>query len=135
MKKENFFSNQNHQASKILYYNYNFVTARSEIQKDNSGTAGSRLRIWCCHCCGLGPYCGTGLTPGPGTSTCYGHGQKKKDNSILWLGEAMIQWQKESGLINFSLPYSWCYGCFYFSVEAVKGLSVLSHLIKYLEIF
>ena len=29
-----------------------------------------------CHCCGLGHCCGTGLIPGPGTSACYGCGQK-----------------------------------------------------------
>ena len=37
----------------------------------------SRLRIWCCHCCGLGHHSGTGSIPGPQTSACYGHGQKK----------------------------------------------------------
>ena len=32
----------------------------------------SRLRIWHCHCCGLGSI------PGPGTSACWGNSQKKK---------------------------------------------------------
>ena len=36
----------------------------------------SDLRIWGCHCCGLG------LIPGPGTFTCHGHGQKKKKKEI-----------------------------------------------------
>ena len=35
-----------------------------------------RLRIWGCHCSGLGHSCGTGLIPGPGTSACCEHGQK-----------------------------------------------------------
>lgn len=32
----------------------------------------SKLRIWCCHCCGLGCCCGTSSIPGPGTCTCCG---------------------------------------------------------------
>ena len=35
-----------------------------------------RLKIWHCHCCGLGHGHGTGLIPGLGTSACCGHGQK-----------------------------------------------------------
>ena len=38
----------------------------------------SGLRIWRCHCIGLDRCCGTGLIPGPGTSTCCRHHQKKK---------------------------------------------------------
>ena len=34
-------------------------------------------RIQHCHCCGSGHYYGTGSVPGPGTSACYGCGQKK----------------------------------------------------------
>uniref|UniRef100_A0A8D1NRS6 Epidermal growth factor receptor pathway substrate 15 n=1 Tax=Sus scrofa TaxID=9823 RepID=A0A8D1NRS6_PIG len=37
----------------------------------------SRLRIWHCHCGGSSHCCGVGLIPGPGTSACLGHGQKK----------------------------------------------------------
>lgn len=29
------------------------------------------LRIWCCHCSGLGNYCGVDSIPGLGTSTCW----------------------------------------------------------------
>ena len=36
----------------------------------------SRLKIWCCHCMGLGHCCGTGLIPGLGTSECSGCSQK-----------------------------------------------------------
>ena len=36
----------------------------------------SRLRIWHCHCYGLGHFCGEGLMSGPGTSTCHGCCQK-----------------------------------------------------------
>ena len=37
----------------------------------------SGLRIQCCHCCGWGKCCDTGLIPGPGTSACCRCGQKK----------------------------------------------------------
>ena len=36
----------------------------------------SRLRIWCCHCSGLGGCYGVGLIPGPGTTTYHWHRQK-----------------------------------------------------------
>ena len=36
------------------------------------------LTIWCCHCSGLGCFCGTGLIPGPGNSTCHRHSKKAK---------------------------------------------------------
>ena len=38
----------------------------------------SGLRIWHCHCSSRGHCCGSGSIPGPGTSTCHGHGQKNK---------------------------------------------------------
>ena len=38
----------------------------------------SRFRISRYHCSSSDPCCGMGLIPGPGTSTCYGRGQKKK---------------------------------------------------------
>ena len=38
----------------------------------------SRLRMWCCHCCGSSHSCGVGLIPGSETSACCGCGQKKK---------------------------------------------------------
>ena len=36
---------------------------------------GRVVSIGCCHCCG------SGLIPGPGTSTCSGHSQNKKQNT------------------------------------------------------
>ena len=36
------------------------------------------LRIWHCHCSGLGPCCGSTLVSGPRTSTCSGCSQKQK---------------------------------------------------------
>ena len=36
------------------------------------------LRTWRYHYSGLGCCCGVGLIPGPGTSACCRHGQKKK---------------------------------------------------------
>ena len=36
----------------------------------------SELRIQCCHFSGSHHCCGAGWIPGPGTSTCRGHGQK-----------------------------------------------------------
>ena len=38
----------------------------------------SRLRIWCCHCSGLGHCYGASLILSPGTSTCHRWGQKSK---------------------------------------------------------
>ena len=38
----------------------------------------SRLRIQCCHYGSSGQSCGAVSIPGPGTSTCCGHGKKKK---------------------------------------------------------
>lgn len=38
----------------------------------------SGLRIQCCHCSTLSHCCDTGPVPGPGTSTWWGCGQKKK---------------------------------------------------------
>ena len=35
------------------------------------------LKIQCCQCCASGYSCGMGSLSGPGTSTCYGHSQKK----------------------------------------------------------
>ena len=37
----------------------------------------SRLRIQHCHCCESGCCCGVSSIPGPGASTCHGHGQFK----------------------------------------------------------
>ena len=48
----------------------------------------SRLRIQCCHCCGLGCRCGTGSIPGLRTFTCCGYSQKIKKKAgwdLLWL--------------------------------------------------
>ena len=42
----------------------------------------SGLRLWCCHCCSSGYYCGVGLSPCPGTSACHGHGQKKPQSQM-----------------------------------------------------
>ena len=43
----------------------------------------SGLRILHCHCCGSGHCYGVGLIPGPGTSTCCGHGQNKVQPPII----------------------------------------------------
>ena len=36
-----------------------------------------RSQMWCCHCCGSGCCCGTGLIPDMGTFTCHDCSQKK----------------------------------------------------------
>ena len=41
------------------------------------------LRIQCCHCPGSGCSSGTDSNPGPGTSACHKHGQKKKKKSQI----------------------------------------------------
>ena len=43
----------------------------------------SRLRTWHCHCSSLGCCCGTGSSPGPGTSSCHGWDQKLKALNCL----------------------------------------------------
>ena len=46
---------------------------------------------WCCHCSGLGCCCGSGLIPGPGTSTCYGCGQKSSSNYVKKITDSIKQ--------------------------------------------
>ena len=41
----------------------------------------SGLRIWCCHCSTSGGCCGSGSVPGPGTSTSYSPGQRRKQKA------------------------------------------------------
>ena len=57
----------------------NQIVANSGVPMWRSG-----LRIWCYPCLGSGLCCGTGLTPGQGSSTCHVCGQKKK-RLILFL--------------------------------------------------
>ena len=54
----------------------------------------SDLRIWYCHCCGLGHLCGTGLIPGPRNSAYCRSGRKKvcaklSTMTFLWTIEIM----------------------------------------------
>ena len=48
--------------------------SKHSLQRGTASTGSSlvaqQLRIWCCHCCGMGSI------PGPGTSACCRHGQK-----------------------------------------------------------
>ena len=39
----------------------------------------SRLRIWHCHCCDSGHFCGMSSIPSLGTSTCHRHGKERKE--------------------------------------------------------
>ena len=51
----------------------------------------SGLRIWHCHCCGLGHCCGSGLIPGLETSACHGSVQKffkNKEEKIKAIGQS-----------------------------------------------
>ena len=41
----------------------------------------SGLRIWHCHCCGLGCCCGTDSVPGPRTCAWHGHSQTKPNQN------------------------------------------------------
>ena len=43
----------------------------------------SRPRIWLCYHSGSGCYCGTGMIPGLGTSTCHGRDQKRKEHKLM----------------------------------------------------
>ena len=48
----------------------------------------SELRIWHCHCCGLGHCCGVGLIPGPGISACHRQTHKKSQLCMdPWVSE------------------------------------------------
>lgn len=69
---------------KYLLYLFHFVPC---VATDNSKNKclgvplwHSRLRIWHSHCRGSGHHCGAGSIPGPGTSTCHEHGQKRTKN-------------------------------------------------------
>ena len=66
------------------------------------------LRIWHCHCCGLGCCHGVVLAPDPGTSACYGHSQKKYQLLLL-------EWDMRY-IVDF---------CEYFSLFSIKmGLMI-----------
>ena len=54
------------------------------VQKSSQGDPLllSRLKIWCCHCCGSGHSNGQGSIPGLGTSTCHGGSQKRKKKKV-----------------------------------------------------
>ena len=59
-----------------------FFALRSKKKKKEKKIVGvllwiSRLRIWCCHCCGSGGWCGAGSVPSPKTSACCGCSHKK----------------------------------------------------------
>ena len=63
----------------------------------------SRLRIWCCHCYGLGCGCGASLIPGQGTSTCHrcGGGRGASFRTRWWGSKTNLslhweQWHPES---------------------------------------
>ena len=43
----------------------------------------SGLRIWPCHCCGLGHCCDSGSVPGLGTPTCCRLGEKREKKKLL----------------------------------------------------
>lgn len=61
---------------------------------------GRGLRIWhlTCHCNGSGHNCGSGLIPGPKTSTCCGHSQKTNKQINNWLKMTRIQFRDKSDL-------------------------------------
>ena len=66
---------------------YNWVNALSPSFKRNFGVPLwlSRLRTWCCHCCGSGHRCGIGWIPGLGISTWCDCGQTNKQTSLnVW---------------------------------------------------
>ena len=43
----------------------------------------SRLRFWCCHCCGSGHYRDSGLIPDLGTSECFRQKKNKKEKNLI----------------------------------------------------
>ena len=60
------------------------ITVPSLFNQNNnswSSLVTQRLRILCCPCYGSGHCCGPGSISGPGTSACYGCGQKNNNNN------------------------------------------------------
>ena len=59
------------------------------------------LRIWHCHYSSLGHCYGTGFISGPVTSTCYGHGQKTKQNKKTKQTNQNTHTKKTSNYSNY----------------------------------
>ena len=108
------------------YRNYPKVMAKEEnessLQTEGRYLVGvplwySRLSIWQCHCCGVGSI------PGPGTSTCHRHHQKKKK------GKSHLQSQR---VIN---PYNIQLSTVYSFVKRPRDThyGVHTHLFLYLD--
>ena len=60
----------------LSYFSF-YRSLGKECDRRNSLVA-QQVKDRCCHCCGPGYFCGTGLIPSPGTSMCLRHGKKKK---------------------------------------------------------
>ena len=108
------------------------------------GAQGCRLRIQHCHCSSLGHCCGTGLIPGPGTSTC--DEGLKKSNEELYI--TSLQWVKDHnaftgtsrGASKFGLRWGWGGGDNWGGLRRtprwplLSGEQITSHLaLKYLH--
>jgi len=105
----------------ILFAQYRFkkiISSWEILYKKNPGVPCwlSGLRIWCCHCCGLGSWYGTGLIPVLGTSTCHGHGQKstfltfkKRKKNTIWyhLNVESKIWYEWTYLQNRNRSQTW----------------------------
>lgn len=59
-----------------------FLSLIYKITKGECSLVAWQVRTQHCHCCCLDYCCGSGSIPGPGTSRCCGHCQKKKKKSL-----------------------------------------------------
>ena len=82
----------------------------------------SRLRIWWCHCSGLGHCCGEGSVPGLGISICQGASKMKKKKQLLSHHQSLLV------LFSFSF-FSYLY-IFYTLVTTYKYRSLARIYIK-----
>ena len=64
---------------------YSTTSIKFQNADGSSSLVAHGLRTWCCHCSGLGCCCGTGLIPGPETSTCHEHSQTKQNTKCRCL--------------------------------------------------
>ena len=69
--------------------------------KDRSPLVAQGFKDTACHCCGLDCCCGAGLIPGPRTSACHRHGQKKQNKN-----KDKFFWSSRRGSAEMNLTWN-----------------------------